>query len=139
LKAKEAMTTQNEEHAIRQLVDDWLDASKKGDLTTLMTLMTDDVVFLVPGKEPFGKEVFAQNFQQLKDTKLETISDIQEIKVLDDWAWMHNFLQVTFITAGEKPIRRSGHILTVLRKKADGKWAIARDANLLTPQSESES
>jgi len=128
------MTAQTrEEQAIRQLVDTWLDASKEGDLTTMLNLMADDVVFMVPGQEPFGKEVFAQNYQQLKDTKMETVSDIQEIKILDDWAWMRNFLQVTFTPTGGKPTHRAGHVLTILRKNADGIWLLARDANLLTP------
>jgi ketosteroid isomerase-like protein len=29
------------------------------------------------------------------------------------------------------PIHRSGYTLTILRKEADGKWRLARDANLL--------
>ncbi|MBZ9736532.1 SgcJ/EcaC family oxidoreductase [Mesorhizobium sp. CA18] len=45
--------------AIRQVVETWMAASRKGDLETVLGLMTDDVVFMVPGKEPFGKEAFA--------------------------------------------------------------------------------
>jgi uncharacterized protein (TIGR02246 family) len=86
---------------------------------------------MIPGKEPFGRETFAQNYEQMKDTRMETASDIQEIKILGDWAWMRNFLRVTFIPASGTPTSHSGHILTILRKNADGKWLIARDANLL--------
>ena len=35
--------------------------------------------------------------------------------------------------AGE-PVHRSGYTLTLLRKGADGRWRLARDANLLTNQ-----
>ena len=35
---------------------------------------------------------------------------------------------------GGKPMRRAGYTLTILRKEADGRWLLARDANLLTPQ-----
>jgi len=31
-------------------------------------------------------------------------------------------------------MRRSGYTLTILRKEADGKWRLARDANLLTEE-----
>jgi ketosteroid isomerase-like protein len=33
------------------------------------------------------------------------------------------------------PITRSGYTLAVLRKEPDGAWVIARDANLLMPES----
>ena len=45
-----------EEQAIRQLVDTWLEASENRELNTILNLMADDVIFMVPGKEPFGKE-----------------------------------------------------------------------------------
>ena len=31
-------------------------------------------------------------------------------------------------------VRRAGYTLTILRKEPDGKWRLARDANLLTVQ-----
>ena len=49
----------NDERAIRELIATWMDASQKGDLQTVLGLMADDVVFMVPGREPFGKEAFA--------------------------------------------------------------------------------
>jgi uncharacterized protein (TIGR02246 family) len=47
-----------DEQAIHDLVVTWLDASKRGNIATVLTLMADDVVFMVPGQEPFGKEAF---------------------------------------------------------------------------------
>ena len=128
-----ADVSQSEEQAIRDLVDTWLAASEKGDLKTMLNLLADDVVFMVPGKEPFGKETFAQNYEQLKDTTMETTSDIQEIKILGEWAWMRNFLRVTFTPTRGESTEHSGYILTILRKSSDGRWIIARDANLLMP------
>jgi ketosteroid isomerase-like protein len=34
-------------------------ASRAGDTATVLSLMADDVIFRVPGREPFGKEAFA--------------------------------------------------------------------------------
>jgi len=34
-----------------------------------------------------------------------------------------------------KPNVRSGYTLTILRKNVDGAWVLARDANLLAPES----
>jgi uncharacterized protein (TIGR02246 family) len=124
----------DEEQAIRQLVDTWLTASESGDLSTILTLMADDVIFMVPGREPFGKQEFAENYKQMKGVKLTTKSDIQEIKVLGEWAWMRNLLRVTFTPGDGSPTTHSGYVLTILRKSSDGRWAIARDANLLTPR-----
>jgi uncharacterized protein (TIGR02246 family) len=124
----------NDEQAIRELVDTWLTATRKQDLDNVLRLMADDIVFMVPGKEPFGKEEFAANSRQMKDTQIEAISEIKEIKVLDDWAWMRNYLEVTFTAPGGEATVRSGYVLSILRKNPDGSWVIARDANLLTPQ-----
>src|SRR5437879_13061389 len=43
---------QDDEQAIRQLVATWLSASKAGDTEKVLSLMADDVVFLVPGQPP---------------------------------------------------------------------------------------
>jgi uncharacterized protein (TIGR02246 family) len=48
-----------DEQAIRELLQTWIRASAAGDLDQVLTLMSDDVVFLAPGQEPFGKEAFA--------------------------------------------------------------------------------
>jgi uncharacterized protein (TIGR02246 family) len=122
---------QDNEQAIKQLVDKWLTASKEGDLETLLSLMADDVIFMVPGQEPFGKEAFAERSKEMEYHRIDATSDIKEIKILDDWAWMRNHLQVTVTPPDGKPMGRSGYVLTLLRKNPDGVWVIARDANLL--------
>lgn len=39
---------QNNEQEIRQLVSTWMAASKAGDVEKVLSLMAEDVVFLVP-------------------------------------------------------------------------------------------
>ncbi len=73
----------------------------------------------------------------MKNVRIEGISDIQEIKVIGDWAWMRTRLKVTITPPNGSPMVRSGYTLTILRKKPDGAWVIAREANLLTPESKS--
>ena len=65
-----------DEAAIRQVVETWMTASRKGDLETVLGLMTEDVVFMVPGKEPFGKEAFAAASRGMGETKIDGVSDI---------------------------------------------------------------
>jgi uncharacterized protein (TIGR02246 family) len=43
----------DDERAIRELVSTWFIATRNGDLATVLDLMADDVVFMVPGGEPF--------------------------------------------------------------------------------------
>ena len=131
MSVSETRVQQNDEQAIRQLVDEWLDATKGGDLEAVLSLMTDDVLFMVPGKDPFGKEEFAANSRGMKDYRVEGAGDIQEIKVIGDWAWMHNYLRVTITAPDGKVMKKQGHVLSVLHKNPDGRWQLARDANLL--------
>jgi uncharacterized protein (TIGR02246 family) len=121
----------DDEKAIRQLVADWMAASLAGDTARVLELMTDDVVFLLPGRPPMRKADFeaAQTAQQSFDVRGE--SDIQEIKVLGDWAWCWNRLKVTMTPPGGEPMVRAGNVLSILQKQ-NGRWAIARDANMLS-------
>lgn len=129
--------TSSDEEAIRGLVDTWLIASERGDLPRMLNLLADDVIFMVPNKEPFGKEEFSRSYEETKGTKMKTESDIQEIKIIGDWAWMRNFLRVTFTDANGESSKHSGYVLTILNKRPGGSWVIARDANLLTPEGRS--
>lgn len=129
---------QNDEQAIREMVDTWLRASKEGDVKTMLDLLADDVLFITPGKEPFGKEAFAaSNEQPMNDTKMEAEIDIKEIEVVGDWAWMRSFLNVSFSRTDADPTKLSGHILTILKKTGEGKWVIKRDANFVAPETAS--
>ena len=134
-----AAVAQNDERAIREMVDTWIEASKRGDLTTLLNLLADDVLFITPGKDPFGKEEFAASNPpgSMDDVKMEAAIDIKEIEVAGEWAWMRSFLRVTFTRSKEDPTKLSGHILTVLQKRPDGQWVIKRDANFVAPESAS--
>jgi uncharacterized protein (TIGR02246 family) len=122
----------DDERAIRDLVATWMSASKAGDTETVLSLIADDAVFMVVGQEPFGKEAFRSASQGNKDLRVEGTSDIREIEVLGDWAYLRNHLTVTVTPPGGEPMRHAGYTLTILRKTPAGKWLLARDANLMT-------
>ena len=42
-------TPTDDERAIRELIETWMTSTKAGDTQTVLDLMTDDVVFMVPG------------------------------------------------------------------------------------------
>ena len=121
-----------DERAIRELVDTWMKASRAGDTETVLSLMSDDVIFMVPGREPFGKETFAATSQSMKGFRLDGAADIRELRVLGDWAYVRNFIEITVTPPGGAPVRRSGYTLTILRKESDGRWRLTRDANLVS-------
>src|SRR5882672_11026102 len=90
-------TMQSDEKEIRKLVETWISASKAGDLETVLSFMTDDVVFLTPGQPPMiGKEAFAaaSKGQSEQPFEMSAVSDIQEIQVFGDWAYMWTKLPV---------------------------------------------
>jgi uncharacterized protein (TIGR02246 family) len=126
----------DDEQAIRDLIATWLSASKSGDTETVLSLMSDDVIFLVCGQPPMrGKAAFAASQSALKDVEIDASSEIQEIKVVGDWAYVWTNLAVAF-----KPKRsgdankRAGNTLSILRKH-EGRWLLVRDANMLAPVS----
>lgn len=125
------------EQEIRQLVATWIEATKAGDTDTVLGLMSDDVVFLLPGHPPMiGKAAFAATMQVppgQSRPQFDGKSEIQEIQVLGEWAFMWTKLTVTFTPpGGAQPMTRAGHTLSVL-KKQNGKWVLCRDANMLAP------
>jgi len=123
-----------DEKAIRDLIATWMAATKSGDIETVLSLMTDDVVFMVPGQEPFGKKEFAAASKEMSGMHLEGTSEILELQVLGDWAFIRTHIDMTITPPAQDPVRRSGKTLSLLRKDSDGRWRLARDANLLTVQ-----
>ena len=126
-----------DERAIRRVVATWMEATRSGDADTVLSLMTEDVVFMVPGQEPFGREAFEAAAGQ-PDTarpRIEGTNDIVEIQVLGNWAFTRNRIDLSITLPTGDPVRRTGYTLTLFRKEADGRWRLARDANLLTAKS----
>jgi uncharacterized protein (TIGR02246 family) len=126
----------NDEQQIRDLIATWMSATRAGDLGTVLGLMTDDAVFLVAGRPPFGKQEFAQQMTpSTPGAPMPTFdghSDIQEVHVEGNLAYVRSELTVDTTPPDGPTTRRTGHTLTVLRKTG-GRWQLARDANLLTP------
>jgi len=127
---------QDDEQEIRQLVSTWMAATKAGDVETVLSLMADDAVFLVPGQPVMRKDDFAAKARAQAGpdgTRFDGSSEIQEIRILGDWAFMWSRLTVVATPpGGAQPMTRAGHTLTLFRKQG-GKWVLARDANMLAP------
>jgi uncharacterized protein (TIGR02246 family) len=126
-----------DEAEIRQLVATWAAATQAGDIETVLDLMTEDVVFLLPNQHSMiGRAAFKEATLAMASQGAATFegkSDIQEITVTGEWAFMWTKLQVVITPPdGGATMTRAGFTMSVLRKDK-GKWRIARDANLLSP------
>ena len=121
-----------DEQAIRELIATWMRASIAGDTDTVLSLMTDDVVFTVAGHEPFGNAAFAAAADRMRGTRLEGTAEVRELEVRGDLAYSRTYLQVTMTPSSGRAVRRRGYAMTIFRKGADGLWRLARDANLMT-------
>ena len=124
-----------DEREIRQVVATWMTATQAGDIETVLTLMADDVVFLIAGRPPMiGKAAFAAAARGQPGQpapRFDGTSDIHEIKVLGDWAFIWTKLTVVVTPpGGASPMTRAGYTLSIFSKQ-NGRWVLARDANML--------
>ena len=121
----------DDERQIRQVVATWMAATRTGDLDTVLSLMAEDVVFLRAGHPPMiGKSAYAA--AQAGSVRFDGTSDIQEIQVVGDWTFMWTKLTVAVTPPAGAPMTLAGPVLSVLRRE-EGRWVLARDANMLTP------
>lgn len=129
---------QDDRQAILDLFTTWQTASASRDLPKLLTLMAEDVVFLRPGLPPMqGKDAFAETFQAIPAQMKLKVPEwrAEELQIEGNWAYCWCYLVVSLTpVSGEPAHRQAGNTLTILRKKPDGAWVLARDANMLAPQ-----
>jgi uncharacterized protein (TIGR02246 family) len=123
----------DDERQIRELVRSWIAASNRRDLDALMDMMTDDVIFMTPGRPPFGKAQFAADSERMKGMAIEGRAEVEEVEVFGPRALIRNHIEVELTVPGQPARRMSGCAMSILRKEADGRWRIARDANLVRP------
>ena len=128
------MSAGEDKRQIRKLIDAWIAASNARNLPALMDMMTDDVVFMTPGRAPFGKAEFAADVERMKGVAIDARAEVQEIEVSGALAYIRNHIRVELTSSGQAPKRMSGYAMSVLRRGDDGRWRIARDANLVRPE-----
>ena len=130
------MSDEPEQQKIRDLLATWLRATAAGDLKTVLTLMAEDVVFLLPGRPPLtGKSAFALAAAPHQGKfRFAGQSEIQEIQIFGPLAYCWSYLTVTVTPVNDgSTLTQAGHVLSIFRREPDGRWLLLRDANLLTP------
>jgi uncharacterized protein (TIGR02246 family) len=121
-----------DDHAVRTVIASWLAATRAGDLAAVASLMTDDVMFLTPGRAPFGKAEFLAQSHAMAGVIIDATSTIEELHISGNTAYLRAKLTLTITPPSDGPFQKSGSTLTILRKEGDGRWRLARDANLIT-------
>jgi uncharacterized protein (TIGR02246 family) len=117
------MHESDDQRSIREVVAEWMEATKRGDNQAVLKLMTDDAVFLLPGQPPMDKAAFASASKSRagEQSAFEGVSEIKEIHVEGSTAYLWSHLTVMFTPPGEAaPVKRAGHTLTIFRRFAVG-------------------
>jgi uncharacterized protein (TIGR02246 family) len=124
-----------DEHFIRRAVQEWMEATERGDTARVLEMMDEDVVFIGSGRPPMrGKRAFAEAARAMEGkARVEGTADIQEVRVFGDWAYAWVQLTVSMHPVdGGPPMRRSGAAMSVWRKVDGWRWVLFRDANMVT-------
>ncbi|HYZ74388.1 MAG TPA: SgcJ/EcaC family oxidoreductase [Chthoniobacterales bacterium] len=125
----------SDEREINEVHSTWIEAVNAGDLVRLLTLTTDDVVFLTPGEAPFGRDRFSSSLSAAhQKARIRCISELEEVVVVGEVAYTRSrdALSVTQHVGGEAT-HLAGHRITIYRRQPDGRWLLARDAHTLSP------
>jgi uncharacterized protein (TIGR02246 family) len=111
-----------------------MDAVNAGDLVRLLTLMSDDVVFLNPGRPPIGRDEFPAVFSAAhQHARIQCISELDQVEVVGEVAYTLCRDSLTVAPrAGGEGAGLAGHRITIYRKQPDGRWLLARDVNTLS-------
>ena len=129
------MSIEQDKQEIQNVITTWIKASAENDLDTVLSLIAEDVTFLLPGQPPMrGRAAFAAASKSMEGKmRIEGRPEIQEITIAGNYAfcWNHLSITVTPLPAG-KPMHRAGNILSVFRREPNGRWVLFRDANMLT-------
>ena len=126
----------DDEQEIRNLIKTWFEATKRNDTKQVLSLMSEDVVFYIAGREPMrGRAEFGAAQSGLAEVDFEAEYEIQEIRILNDFAYCCNHIKISVTPkSGGQAHKRSGYALSILQRTAENGWVIIRDANMLAAQ-----
>lgn len=105
----------SDEQTIRDVLSTWLIAPRDGDIGTVLS---PDAVCLMQGRPPMSKAGFAVAAcarSGANAPRIDGTDDIDEIRIVGDWALLVSRLTVTVTSSeGGRPQRRAGHASSAL-------------------------
>ncbi len=123
-----------DEKAIRALLNRWHRAMGAGDLAALLSMISEDAVFLAAERTPVrGRAAFAKELEALTEScTIQSSAEIEEVLVSEDLACCWATQTVTTMPRdGTEPTVRRGSVLSIFRREFGGHWVLVRDANML--------
>lgn len=117
--------------AAHQAHEAYVTAINSNDLDSLMSMLTEDVVFLAAHEKPLvGKAAvrpWVQGYLDAFKTRWEKTN--LEFVVAGEWAFeRYSYVSKDTPRAGGAVIEDTGWGLVIYRRDKDGKWRVARDA-----------
>jgi uncharacterized protein (TIGR02246 family) len=124
------MSPDTEAQRIEAIDREWIAAFNAGDVDTVVSLYTEDVVVMPPGEPALhGRSAvisWLQTFFEHHTARQSLVND--EVVVAGEWAWMRGHFDLAIVPrdgSGER--RHRGKHLVIWRRRRDGGWKAARD------------
>lgn len=130
---QQSKANQADVEAINKLREQEITAFSAADVSTLLNIVTNDVVIMPPNEPAFtGKDAlrsWAENiYKQFTVRGKHTASTPSNIVLAGDWAFERLAFTLTMTPlAGGKPIQEVGKGIHIYRRQSDGSWKIAQD------------
>jgi uncharacterized protein (TIGR02246 family) len=124
------MTPEAEARRIEEIDRRWIAAFNAGDVETVVSLYTDDVIVMPPGEPTLhGRGAvrrWLEAFFEGHTARQSLVND--EVVVAGEWAWMRGHFTLAIEPrdgSGER--RHQGKHLVIWRRQESGGWRAARD------------
>ena len=127
----------NDLRAIEAVNQRDVEAALAGDTAGMMSQWTEDFVLLqAAGPILRGRRTIADAFRGVENTVevLESVLDIQEVKVLGDHAFQWGTYRYSLRPrSGGETVRTSGKLMRILQRQPDGAWKMHRTIATVDP------
>jgi uncharacterized protein (TIGR02246 family) len=117
-----------DERELHEAHSTWISAVNGGDLAHLLTLVTDDLVFLSSGQSSSWRDEFSTNFLAAhQQVRIRCVSELEEVVLVGNVAYTRSrdALAVTPFAGGEAT-QLAGYRITIYCKQPDGRWREVR-------------
>ena len=128
--------------AIKEIEAKWAAATNSGDIESIMSLLTDDAIFMftnepiVKGKEAVRNHALA-DFEEYAYENSKAM--VVEVRLAGDWAYARGTWSGTVTPkAGGESIQFIGKWIEIFERQPDGSWKVSRNmynSDLPVPES----